>query len=999
MHTRFIIWFTIAGLLLGLVGPLPQAAYAMPNALPLQQVQPDDYVNLEWNIVATGHLDRSDGIIHDVRSRSVEIRGSALIRVPKEGLSTAVAQPMFLTIEDQYDEVETGPCQTRKWHTVITDPSRWSGGPDYFWVLNQDFRPFEMDGKLQFVNPFGGPFYLRQTTSRTYTYQEDYQARLHGGNCGSGVDERTTQEQKLDYVDILSDMWQYPLLADSTGTVFTLHKEMLLDRNPMDLQVTADITAHKICTGAAAALAAAKTEEEVRAAQNVCGCGALPKNRPIPDSHPAINNLKLEFNGDQFEITPDQVLVLHLDVTCEGVPVTNTELEATLLKPQLMGHAHGKSSLGRGYLDDQLITGANPTINIRTDEKGGAFLVFSPPDDLRDHERGVAGRYDIAVRSVRFPFSTAQAPVIARYPLNDQATGGIFWQVESNYPPGHTNSKWATLTTLVAINAFSDAFVDFQDKHNAVLEGAGLDAWTVALVRVGAVSLPWGGLFDSSLFTPWRPPFEKHLAGGEVLFLNPYIRGYFPDEQVAEAEPLLRAAYQRIGSRYGTWYTDWGSPLNMAIGQPEPGANATSTTVPDAVGPDLGVTAFRTDPLDAPIAVAGQLVTYTFGVDNYFGDTNANDSALSVELPAGLAFVSANPAPTSQNGQQIEWAVGTVEPVADFKLFNAVLQVAPSVSAGSLLTVTAEVTTSSNDAKPADNHTTAPGLLIQATGPDVAVEAELPPVAPGDLATIPVTIGNYGNATAATAALEVTLPVSSTFQNASVPPTSQNANRLTWDFGALSVEATRTVSITLLLDPDLAVTDEWGWPEQAGSTLSYQFKASGTPQDIVPANNLLELEQTLELPGHDASVVLNVQGAKAPALMSEGEEVTYTIAYGNRSEEVAANSVISLSLWSGLEFLSATPAPTRNVASESFGGGVRVWEMGDLDAADQGFIQVRVRVNDVPQFGNFVMAEIQAEGSDRSPANNFDTTSHLAATGEEVGDVPALFMPIVVTGK
>jgi hypothetical protein len=42
------------------------------------------------------------------------------------------------------------------------------------------------------------------------------------------------------------------------------------------------------------------------------------------------------------------------------------------------------------------------------------------------------------------------------------------------------------------------------------------------------------------------------------------------------------------------------------------------------------------------------------------------------------------------------------------------------------------------------------------------------------------------------------------------------------------------------------------------------------------------------------------------------------------------------------------------------------------------------------------MAEIQAEGTDRSSANNFDTTSHLAATSNEV-DADLLFMPIVVT--
>jgi hypothetical protein len=394
---------------LGLIWPLPAPAYAMPSFVPLQQEQPDDYLKLSWNIVATGHSDRSDGTTRDVQNRRIEMRGSALIRIPKEGLSTAVASPMFLTVVDEFDRVQTTACQTQKRHRTITDPARWSGGPDYFWVLNQDFRPFEMDGKSWLVNPFGGTFYLRDTTFRSYTYQEDYQSRLHGGRCGSDVIEETTREQLIDYVDILSELWKYPLLGDDTATFFTLHEEMLLDRNPTDLHVTVDITAQWVCTGAAAVLATAKTEEEVRTAQNVCGCGALPKSRPIDDSHPAINNLKIEFSADEYEIEPDGGLVLLIDVTCEGVPVKNTELEATILEPQFAGHPHDKSKIMRGYLDGQMLNKAKPSIRIRTDEKGSFFLLFEAADDLRDHERGIAGRYDVAVRSVRFPFSTASA--------------------------------------------------------------------------------------------------------------------------------------------------------------------------------------------------------------------------------------------------------------------------------------------------------------------------------------------------------------------------------------------------------------------------------------------------------------------------------------------------------------------------------------------------------------------------------------------------------------
>lgn len=993
MHKRIVIWLTIAGMIFGMLGPLPQAVQAAPNAVPLQQVEPDDYVNLSWNITASGHSDISgaNGQVRTVETRNIEIRGSALIRVPKEGIDTAEAAPIFLTIIDELHKVETSPCHTRTTHISITDPTRYSGGPDPFWIHNNDFHPLEIDGKLSLINPFGGTFYMNVPTPRSFTYQEDIHSRQHGGNCGNADEKTTTLEQRWDYIEILSDLWLFPLQADATGKSFKLHKEIEIDTHPTVLRGTADISAQVVCTGAAAAMAAAKTEEEVRAAQNVCGCGALPKNRSIDESHPAINNVQVTLNNTQFEIEPDHTLILQLEVTCDGVPVKNAELEATIIEPQFAGHRHNKEKIMRGYLDNIEITSQNPTIRFRTDEQGRYLLIFDPARDLRDHELGIAGRYDVAVRSVRFPFSVAQAPVFARVRLTHQATSGLYWQTEPYFPSKHLDSKWTTPDTLFAIDNFANAFADFQEKHNKVLTDAGLDAWPLTVVRVGAISLPWGGLFDTQRRALWYPPFEKHTKGGEVLFLPPHIQGFFPDELVAQAEPLLRAAHERIGSKFGTWYTDWDRPLNLVVTQAD---EAYGAAVPDAVGADLGVTAFRSDPLDGPTAVAGQQVTYTFSVDNYFGDTNANNSALSVQLPQGLSFVSANPVPASQAGQQIEWAVGTVEPVADIKIFQAVLQVAPGVAAGSVLTLTAEVSTSSADATPADNQTAASGLLIVTQGPDLAVEAEIPAAAPGDPVTFPVTVSNDGNATATAAALEVILPDSATFQSASIAPSSQNANRLTWDLGALTVEATSTISITLLLGPDLTVVDPWEWPEEGDEPLTYQLEVSGAPQDIEPSNNLMELEQPLEWPGHDASVLLGVEGAKAPGLLTAGEEVTYTIAYGNRSQEVAANAVISLSLWSGLEFLSSTPAPTRSATSDAFGGGVKVWEMGDLSDLDQGVIQVRVRANEVPQFGNFVMAEIQAQGSDRSPVNNYDTTSLLAATASEEANT-MLFMPML----
>jgi hypothetical protein len=58
-------------------------------------------------------------------------------------------------------------------------------------------------------------------------------------------------------------------------------------------------------------------------------------------------------------------------------------------------------------------------------------------------------------------------------------------------------------------------------------------------------------------------------------------------------------------------------------------------------------------------------------------------------------------------------------------------------------------------------------------------------------------------------------------------------------------------------------------------------------------------------------------------------------------------------------------------------------------------IQVRVRVNEMPEQGNFVLAELHAPGMDRSPANNVDMVNHFAETSAEAPQKSRLFMPIL----
>jgi uncharacterized repeat protein (TIGR01451 family) len=397
--------------------------------------------------------------------------------------------------------------------------------------------------------------------------------------------------------------------------------------------------------------------------------------------------------------------------------------------------------------------------------------------------------------------------------------------------------------------------------------------------------------------------------------------------------------------------------------------------------PDVAVVAVLSGPTERLVAAPGQTVTYTIGVDNMTGTADASNVTLTTTLPGGLNFISASPAPTRLSAGQPVWDVGTMLSGTLPQLYHVVAQVGAGVMPGTLLTVTAQVTTSDADADLANNHSDTGALLIRPLGPDLAIRSSL---AETDMTvdrpvTFTLDATNLGTAVAPDAALTLTLPASVTLRSANPVVASSSANDIVWSLGDVAPGDLKAITATVEFDGALMnqVALDAITPSRQ---LTYTLGVSSAAVDIAPGDNTRQIVKPVELAGPDLAAWLNVDGIGTPGTIKTGQDLTYTINYGNWGNQVADTATLTLSLGSGLNLVSAQPAPTRTMMARTFAGSVIGWDLGELNVDDSNAIQVRLHVASVPAEGSLVIAAIQSAGLDIRPMNNVDMEIRVLST-------------------
>lgn len=390
-----------------------------------------------------------------------------------------------------------------------------------------------------------------------------------------------------------------------------------------------------------------------------------------------------------------------------------------------------------------------------------------------------------------------------------------------------------------------------------------------------------------------------------------------------------------------------------------------ATALVAGASPDVRVYIVTSGSDPRPVTAPAQTLSIMIGVSNMNGASDAHGVVLTVTLPGGLSFQRAGRQPDRVEGGKLRWNLGTMKAGELPHVFELNAQTGADVPAGSELLVAAEVTSSDAAGAATDNNRAAYRIHVQRAGVDLMVESSLQsvPLYPGRQATFATAVMNAGNASAPETVLAIALPPRITVKDADPKPTSSSdANVVTWALGDLPRGETRTVSVTINLDPDLAMQ-----LDSTADSLACSFDVSSAATDTDPADNHLKIERRVQAEGHDVAVWLNIEGGPSGEL-TPGKDVTLVLIYANVGNEVAHKTTATLRAPAGTSLTRAQPAATRASIGDASAESVSTWELGDLRLGGHGMIRVPIRLASGP--GTLVTAAISADGRDVKMGDN-----------------------------
>lgn len=386
--------------------------------------------------------------------------------------------------------------------------------------------------------------------------------------------------------------------------------------------------------------------------------------------------------------------------------------------------------------------------------------------------------------------------------------------------------------------------------------------------------------------------------GSDLIWSDQVITGtIWPPGWISSPGPLT-LVFTATASGSGTYYN--------AITVTQGSVSATSgPTAPVLVSmPDL-----RVAKGDSPDPVTpGQPLAYTVVYSNA-SLVPATGVVVTDTLPSFITGGYASPIPTAGTiaaGQTITWTVGGLAGNSGNQTINLVVTVTLPLTDGIVLTNAAGI--SCNE------------LVSAATGPITTTVQSAPwwvisktvshdPVHPGDLLTYTLAVTNVGTANATSTVITDRLPVHTTLVTASVPFAGPTGGVITWDVGAVSVNA--AVSRTLVVAVD--------WPLTNGLTLTNTAWVSCAEGSSASDSAVVTVS---------SQPALAIAKADHPDPVAALGTLVYTLTFTNTGDEVATDVWISDTLDTDTVFVSAEPPPTTQV------GDVVGWHWGDLSPLD-----------------------------------------------------------------
>ncbi len=194
--------------------------------------------------------------------------------------------------------------------------------------------------------------------------------------------------------------------------------------------------------------------------------------------------------------------------------------------------------------------------------------------------------------------------------------------------------------------------------------------------------------------------------------------------------------------------------------------------------------------------VPGTNLTYTIVTKNN-GPSDAQNSKMTDTLPGYLTFVSQDDSGNcSVVGQTITCNYGTLAPGAT-RTVHVTAKLDPARTTS--ITNGADVTTTTTDTNPSNNHSDAPNTVKPTADVSITKTADHGNYEGGDIVTYTLKAHNGGPSTAASVTIDDDLPTTD-LNFVSVSPTpqcSQSAGHVHCDFGSLAPGANATATVTM----------------------------------------------------------------------------------------------------------------------------------------------------------------------------------------------------------
>jgi uncharacterized repeat protein (TIGR01451 family) len=302
---------------------------------------------------------------------------------------------------------------------------------------------------------------------------------------------------------------------------------------------------------------------------------------------------------------------------------------------------------------------------------------------------------------------------------------------------------------------------------------------------------------------------------------------------------------------------------------------------------------------------AGSTINYQITVSND-GVIPAADVSLTDALPAGTTHVSfmqtggATTFATAFDGTTYTATAPSMPPGSAF--FQITVDTSPSTPAGTIITNTATVSSSTPDPDSANNSATTNTTVSASANLDVFKTEGADPVAAGALLTYTIQVFNNGFSDAQSVTLSDDVPANTTLVSFTAPagwsvtaPPSGGTGTITASLANMPTGSSGTFNLAVAVNPSTP----------GGTIITNTATISSTTTDPDPEFDVATETTTVSTPaGADLSVT-KVAGA-GPFVA--GGNVTYTITVSNAGPSAATNVTALDTLPAGTTFVSATPS-------------------------------------------------------------------------------------------